>query len=261
VKGTIVNVIAVVAGSLVGLFFARFVTERIKLIIMQALGLSVMLIGISMALRTDNILIVTGSMVLGGILGEVLDIEGWLDRMGERLKKRVRSKSGTFVTGFVTASLVYCVGAMAVVGSLEEGIRNDPSILYAKSLLDGFASIVFASALGVGVIFSIIPVFIYQGALTFLGMFLERFLTDAVIAELSATGGLLILGIGINLIFSDNDTDTKPAPKVGDAGIDMSDLSDTEGLGRASIKIKVGNLLPALIFSALIAIVVETFFS
>lgn len=258
-KGTIVNVIAVVAGSLVGLFFARFVTMRIKRIIMQALGLSVMLIGVSMALRTNNILIVAGSMVLGGLLGEVLDIEGWLDRMGERLKKRVRSESGTFVTGFVTASLVYCVGAMAVVGSLEEGIRNDPSILYAKSLLDGFASIVFASALGVGVIFSVIPVFIYQGALTFLGMYLECFLTDAVIAELSATGGLLILGIGINLIFSDNDTDAKPAPKVGDQDVGMSNLSDTEGLGRKPIKVKVGNLLPALVFSALIALLVEAF--
>ncbi|MBN1883477.1 MAG: DUF554 domain-containing protein [Deltaproteobacteria bacterium] len=258
-KGTIVNVIAVVAGSLVGLFFARFVTERIRQVIMQGLGLSVMLIGISMALQTNNLLIVAGSMVLGGILGEVLDIEGWLDRMGERLKKRFRSKSGTFVTGFVTASLVYCVGAMAVVGSLEEGIRNDPSILYAKSLLDGFASIAFASALGVGVIFSIIPIFVYQGALTFLGMYLERFLTDSVIAELSATGGLLILGIGINLIFSNNGGNAAPAPKDGDTDVEMSRLSDTEGFGRAPIKIKVGNLLPALVFAALIALLVETF--
>ena len=182
-----------------------------------------------------------------------------LDRMGERLKKRFRSKSGTFVTGFVTASLVYCVGAMAVVGSLEEGIRNDPSILYAKSLLDGFASIAFASALGVGVIFSIIPIFVYQGALTFLGMYLERFLTDSVIAELSATGGLLILGIGINLIFSNNGGNAAPAPKDGDTDVEMSRLSDTEGFGRAPIKIKVGNLLPALVFAALIALLVETF--
>jgi len=261
VKGTIVNVIAVVAGSLVGLFFARFVTERIREVIMQGLGLAVMLIGMTMAFQTNNILIVAGSMVLGGILGEVLDIEGWLDRMGERLKKRFRSESGTFVTGFVTASLVYCVGAMAVVGSLEEGIRNDPSILYAKSLLDGFASIAFASALGVGVIFSIIPIFVYQGALTLLGMYLEQFLTDAVIAELSATGGLLILGIGINLIFSDNETDSEPKPKITDGNVDMSKLSDTEGLGRKSIKIKIGNLLPALIFAAVIAMVVETFIS
>ena len=260
-KGTIVNVIAVVAGSLVGLFFARFVTERIREVIMQGLGLAVMLIGMTMAFQTNNILIVAGSMVLGGILGEVLDIEGWLDRMGERLKKRFRSESGTFVTGFVTASLVYCVGAMAVVGSLEEGIRNDPSILYAKSLLDGFASIAFASALGVGVIFSIIPIFVYQGALTLLGMYLEQFLTDAVIAELSATGGLLILGIGINLIFSDNETDSEPKPKITDGNVDMSKLSDTEGLGRKSIKIKIGNLLPALIFAAVIAMVVETFIS
>jgi len=259
VKGTIVNVIAVVAGSLVGLFFARFVTERIRRIIMQGLGLAVMLVGITMALQTNNILIVVGGMVLGGILGEVLDIEGWLDRMGERLKKRFRSESGTFVTGFVTASLVYCVGAMAVVGSLEEGIRNDPSILYAKSMLDGFASIAFASALGVGVIFSVIPIFVYQGALTLLGMYLEQYLTDAVIAELSATGGLLILGIGLNLLFSGDDADPESSPKVVDGNVDMSNLTDTEGLGRRSIKIKVGNLLPSLIFAALIAFLVDTF--
>jgi len=251
-KGTIVNIIAVVFGSLVGFFFSWFVTPKIRRILIQGLGLAVILIGISMAIKTNNVLIVAGSMILGGLLGEVIDIEAALDRFGEWLKLKFRSGSGTFVTGFVTASLVYCVGAMAVVGSLEEGINNDPSILYAKSLLDGVASVAFASTLGIGVIFSIIPVFIYQGALTVMGIYLKNFLTDAVIAELTATGGLLILGIGLNLIFGGID--------------DVNDGGGVDGSGEGGdavsphrLKIRVGNLLPALIFAVVLAFLTEYF--
>ena len=200
--GTIVNVVAIVIGSLVGLFFARFFTERFRTVIMQGLALSIILIGMSMAVKTTNILIVIGSMVLGGATGELLRIEDRLESLGERLKRRFRSDSATFVTGFVTASLVYCVGAMAVVGSLDEGIRHDPHILLAKSLLDGVASIAFASTLGVGVIFSAISVFVYQGALTILGMLFGALLSETMIAELTASGGLLILGIGLNILFA-----------------------------------------------------------
>ncbi|MBN1573248.1 MAG: DUF554 domain-containing protein [Deltaproteobacteria bacterium] len=242
-KGTIVNVIAVVFGSLVGIFFSWFVTPKIRRILIQGLGLAVILIGVSMAIKTNNVLIVAGSMILGGVLGEVIDIEAVLDRFGEWLKSKFRSGSGTFVTGFVTASLVYCVGAMAVVGSLEEGINGDASILYTKSLLDGVASVAFASTLGIGVIFSIIPVFIYQGALTVMGIYLKNILTDPVIAELTSTGGLLILGIGLNLIFGG----------IDDAGENEAAVSPQR------VKIKVGNLLPALIFAVIISFLAEHF--
>jgi uncharacterized protein len=257
VIGTIANVVAIVVGSLVGLFFSRFFTERFRTVIMQGVALSVMLIGISMAVKTTNILIVIGSMVLGGATGELLRIEERLDSLGERLKKRFGSDSATFVTGFVTASLVFCVGAMAVVGSLDEGIRHDPHILLAKSLLDGVASIAFASTLGVGVIFSAISVFVYQGALTVLGMFFGALLSDTMVAELTASGGLLILGIGLNLMFAN-------------AGIPDTRGADPPGSARKGaplpvtvrppvVSIKIGNLLPALFWAVLIAWIVEKF--
>jgi hypothetical protein len=253
--GTIVNVIAIVVGSLVGLFFARFFTARVRMVIMQGLALSIILIGLSMAVKTSNILIVIGSMVLGGATGEFLKIEERLESLGERLKKGLRSGSATFVTGFVTASLVYCVGAMAVVGSLDEGIRHDPHILFAKSLLDGVASIAFASTLGVGVIFSAITVFIYQGALTVLGMFFGTLLSETMVSELTASGGLLILGIGLNILFAHGT----------DSGPDAAGLPETKrngarmlGIGRPPVvSIKIGNLLPALFYAVLIAWIVE----
>ena len=253
--GTIVNVIAVIVGSLVGLFFSRFFTERFRTVIMQGVALSVMLIGLTMAVKTTNILIVIGSMVLGGATGELLRIEERLDALGERLKKRFRSDSSTFVTGFVTASLVYCVGAMAVVGSLDEGIRHDPHILFAKSLLDGVASIAIASPLGVGVAFSAISIFVYQGTLTLLGMFFGALLSETMVAELTASGGLLILGIGLNLMFANAGTPQapdRPLPETGRNGERML------GLGRPPVvSIKIGNLLPALFWAVLIAWAVE----
>jgi len=255
VIGTIVNVIAIVVGSLAGLFFARFFTERVRIVVMQGLALSIILIGLSMAVTTTNILIVIGSMVLGGATGELLRIEDRLDSLGQRLKKRFRSNSATFVTGFVTASLVYCVGAMAVVGSLDEGIRHDPHILFAKSLLDGVASIAFASTLGIGVIFSAITVFMYQGALTLLGMFFGALLSDTMVNELTAAGGLLILGIGLNILFAHGcapPTDNIEVPKVKRSGAHML------GVGPApAVSIKIGNLLPALFWAVLIAGIVE----
>ncbi len=255
--GTIVNVVTIVVGSLAGLFFSRFFTDRIRMVVMQGLALSIMLIGVTMAMKTTNVLIVIGSMVLGGALGEVLRIEERLESVGERLKRGVRSGSATFVTGFVTASLIYCVGAMAVVGSLDEGIRHDPHILFAKSLLDGVASIAFASTLGVGVLFAAISVFVYQGALTLLAMYFGRFLSGMMISELTAAGGLLILGIGLNILFAhgaESPSDIPaPAPKSRPAG--MAAI----GSAQPALSIKIGNLLPALVFAVLIAWLVEMF--
>ena len=253
--GTIVNTVAIVIGSLVGLFFARFFTERFRTVIMQGLALSIILIGMSMAVKTTNILIVIGSMVLGGATGELLRIEERLESLGERLKRRFRSDSATFVTGFVTASLVYCVGAMAVVGSLDEGIRHDPHILLAKSLLDGVASIAFASTLGVGVIFSAISVFVYQGSLTILAMLFGALLSETMIAELTASGGLLILGIGLNIMFANagvRSTNQAGLPETTRRGT----LLQVPG-GPPVVSIKIGNLLPALAWAVLIAWVIE----
>lgn len=253
--GTIVNVIAIIIGSLAGLFFARFFTERLRIVIMQGLALSIILIGLTMAVKTTNILIVIGSMVLGGATGELLRIEERLNSLGERLKKRFRSGSATFVTGFVTASLVYCVGAMAVVGSLDEGIRHDPHILFAKSLLDGVASIAFASTLGVGVIFSAISVFIYQGALTILAMLFGTLLSETMIAELTASGGLLILGIGLNILFAHG---SGQATRDAELPETRGNAVGTSGVGpKPVVSIKIGNLLPALFWAVLIAWIVE----
>jgi hypothetical protein len=151
VTGTLVNTGAVVAGSLLGVVIGRRLPDRIKTIVMQALGLSVLLIGLQMALSGTRPLLVIGSLILGAITGELMDIEGRVAGIGEWLKRRFRSESSTFVQGFVVASVLYCTGAMVIVGSIRDGTVGDPSILYVKSLLDGVASIAFASSLGMGV--------------------------------------------------------------------------------------------------------------
>jgi hypothetical protein len=221
--GTVVNVFAIIAGSLIGVFFNKFIPERIKKILFQALGLSTILIGITMAIKTQNVLIVIFSLVLGGVIGELINIEKQLDRFGDYLKSKIKAKDSTFVEAFVTASLIFCVGAMAIMGSIEDGINHNYSVLYTKSLLDGVASIAFSSALGIGVIFSAIPILIYQGGITLLAGFIKEYLTQAAITEMSATGGLLILGIGLSIL---------------------------------EIKIiKVGNLLPAILIAAILALV------
>ena len=221
-KGTLVNTAAVILGSLIGLAVGSRLPEKVKQMVMNGLGLCTLLIGFKMAFKGEQILLIIGSLVLGGIIGELLDIEGWLERLGEKIKKRVKSESGNFVVGFVTASLVFCVGPMTVVGSIEDGIRGDASILYAKSVLDGFASIAFASWLGIGVLFSAVTVLVYQGLLTLLGQKLSFLLNQHVLNELTATGGLMIVGIGLLLL------DIK--------------------------KVRVGNFLPALVIVVILAL-------
>ena len=222
-KGTLVNTGTVILGSLIGLAVGSRLPEKVKQIVMNGLGLCTLLIGFKMAFKGEQILLIIGSLVLGGIIGEFLNIEGWLERLGEKIKKRVKSESGNFVIGFVTASLVFCVGPMTVVGSIEDGIRGDASILYAKSVLDGFASIAFASGLGIGVLFSAVTVLVYQGLLTLLGQKLSFLLNQHVLNELTATGGLMIVGIGLLLL------DIK--------------------------KVRVGNFLPALVVVVILALI------
>ena len=220
--GTFVNTGAVVAGSLLGVLIGKRLPGRIKTIVMQALGLSVILIGLQMALSGTRPLLVIGSILLGAVTGELMDIEGRIAAIGEWLKRRFRSESSTFVQGFVTASVLYCTGAMVIVGSIRDGTVGDPSILYVKSLLDGVASIAFASSLGLGVAFSALSVFAVQGAITLLASKLAFLQSPMVIESVTATGGLLILGIGINIL---------------------------------EIKqIRVGNLVPALVYAAIAAL-------
>jgi len=214
-KGTLVNTATVLLGSTLGLLIGSRLSDKIKNIVMHALGLSTLLIGLKMAFKTENILFVIGSLAVGGIIGELIGLEEWLESLGEFIKKKVKSESGSFVLGFVTSSLVFCIGPMTMVGSIQDGVSGDTGLLYAKSVLDGFASMIFASSLGVGVIFSSLTVLIFQGALTILGSKLSFLLRPEVLDELIATGGLIIVGIGFYLL-----------------GIK---------------KIKVGNFLPALI--------------
>ncbi len=199
-RGTLVNVAAVLLGSGIGLAAGGRLPERLQQIITTGLGLSTLLIGMQMALKVQNILVVIASMVLGGVLGEILGIEAALERVGEWLKGWARGGSAAFVTGFVTASLVFCVGPMTILGSIQEGISGNPDILYTKALLDGAASIAFASSLGVGVGFAAITVLTLQGGLTILGRQLAFLLRPEIVNELTATGGLLILAIGLLLL-------------------------------------------------------------
>lgn len=198
-KGTIVNVIAIVVGSLMGRYLGHFFPERIRRTIIAGLGLAVLLIGTQLALQSNNVLIVIGSLLIGGIIGEVLGIEAGLENVGHRLQQRFKD-AGNVAEAFVTASLLYCIGAMAIMGSIQDGLGETPSILYAKSALDGIASIALTSTLGIGVIFSIIPLMIYQGFITLSAGWVQGLLTDPVVAEMNAVGGLLILAIGLDVL-------------------------------------------------------------
>jgi uncharacterized membrane protein YqgA involved in biofilm formation len=198
--GTLVNTGAIVAGSLIGLTAGKRLPERLKTILMQSLGLSTLLIGMQMALSAGDAIPVIGCLLLGALTGELLRIEDGLDWVGRWIKARARSDSSTFVEGFVTASLLYCTGAMVIVGSIQDGTTGDATTLYVKAMLDGVASIAFASTLGVGVVFSAVSVFLVQGAITLLAAKLAFLQAPAVLGAVTATGGLLIVAIAINLL-------------------------------------------------------------
>ncbi|MCI0530546.1 MAG: DUF554 domain-containing protein [candidate division Zixibacteria bacterium] len=199
-KGTLVNTGTVILGALVGMGVGSRLPDKVKQIVLYALGLSTILIGMKMALNGQRILIIITSLASGAIIGELIDIEQKLERLAEKIKAKIKSDSAHFVAGFVTASLVFCVGPMTIVGALEDGMNGDASVLYAKSVLDGFAALAFASGLGIGVLFSAVTVLVYQGLLTLLGQKLAFLLKPEVLNELSATGGLLIVGIGLLLL-------------------------------------------------------------
>jgi uncharacterized membrane protein YqgA involved in biofilm formation len=226
--GTIVNTLAIIAGSLIGLLFRGGIPEKYNRILMHAIGLAVVLIGIKTALKTDAILMVILSLAVGSVLGEMLRIEDRLEQMGHWVGGRLSKDSTGIAKGFVSTSLLYCVGAMAIVGSMESGLTGNHQTLFAKSILDGIGSILFASTMGIGVLFSAVSVFVYQGILTLGASYLKPLLLPDVVSQMSAVGGLLILAIGIGLL------EIK--------------------------KIKIGNMLPA-IFIPLVYQVLKNFYN
>ncbi len=198
--GVWVNFAAVVVGGLIGTLLRGGIPERFRRTINAGLALCVMLIGMSGALKTSSVLIVIVSVVAGSLLGERLRIEDGLDRLGGWAQRRFAKNDGGFAAGFVNATLLFCVGAMAVVGSLEAGLSNRPDTLLAKAALDGVSAVIFASSFGIGVAFSAIPLTIYQGGIALLSGVLAPLLTDELIAEMSAVGSILILALSLNML-------------------------------------------------------------
>ncbi len=198
--------------------------RRHQTVVVQAVGLAVILIGLRMALGAEQLVIIIISLAAGAVIGEELALEERLRQAGAWLKERFAGEGGDFVNGFMTSTLVYCVGAMAIMGPLQDGLTGEYDILLAKSTLDGVTSIIFASTMGIGVAFSIIPLFLYQGSITLLAHSLEPLLSPAAITDMTATGGLLIVAIGLNLL-----------------GI---------------TKLRVANLLPAILLAPLLVLAV-----
>ena len=198
--GTIVNTLAIIVGSLLGIVFRGGIPKKYQVTIMQAISLAVILIGLKMAFKTDAVLLVIFSLVIGSILGEFLKIEDRLENLGKQLETKFSKAGNGIAKGFVVASLVFCVGSMAIVGSMESGLTGNHQTLFAKSALDGLSSIIFSSIFGIGVLFSSISVFVYQGFITITASIMKPFLIPPVINQMSGIGGLLIMAIGFNLL-------------------------------------------------------------
>lgn len=198
--GSIVNAFSVIIGSLIGLAFGSFLPERIRTRVFQVIGLFTLVLGAKMALETEHLLVLLISLVFGVILGELIQIQDNLDRICNKLKAKFRSKNELFTEGLISAFLLYCIGSMTFVGAIEEGINNDRTLLYTKSLMDGITSILLASSLGTGVLISAIPLFIFQSSLTWGAYYFEPYLSKEIMTELSAVGGILILAIGLNIL-------------------------------------------------------------
>ena len=223
--GTLINIVTVLVGSLLGVTFGGRLNDNVRTTVLRALGLVTLFMGIKMAFSTENELIVLGSVVLGGLLGEWWGIEDGLERLGSWLEARFNpgeaGSAGGFIRGFVTASLLFCVGPLTILGAIRDGLSGDYRLLAVKAMLDGFASLAFSSAMGIGVAFSTLVILVYQGGLSLLAKQAEALLSEAMIAEMTAAGGVLIMGLAISTLL-----EIKP--------------------------IRVGNYLPALVIAPLI---------
>lgn len=224
--GTFINVAAILIGGTIGLLFGARIPEKFKNTVIAGMGIFTAAMGTGMFLKSNNQLIVLGALLIGALIGEWIGIEDWLQSLGQTLEKHFSQESDSgansrFVRGFMVSSLLYCIGPIAILGSIQDGLTGDYNLLAVKSTLDGFASIAFASTLGVGVLFSSLPILIYQGGVSLLAHQLNAIVTDPMMAELTATGGILLIGVGI------------------------SNLLDIK-------RIRVGNFLPALAVAPLI---------
>jgi uncharacterized membrane protein YqgA involved in biofilm formation len=231
--GTFINVAAILIGGVIGLIFGSRIPEKLKTTVVAGMGLFTAAMGLQMFLKSENQLIVLGALILGILCGELLGLEDGLQSLGLTLEKRfskdTESGSGSkFIRGFMVASLLFIIGPMAILGSIQDGLTGDYNLLAVKSTLDGFASVAFASTLGIGVMFSSIIVLIYQGGVSLLAAQLSTIVTDPMMNEMTATGGVLLVGLGI------------------------SNLLEIK-------KIRVGNFLPALIFAPLIVWIISLF--
>jgi uncharacterized membrane protein YqgA involved in biofilm formation len=198
--GTIVNATAVLVGGTLGLIFKAKLAERFSTIIFQAIGLFTLFLGAQMAFRTEKILIMVFSLVLGAIIGEIINIEKGLNRFSDNLQSRFKTKNEQFNTGLITAFMLFCMGSMTILGAFEEGLGQSSELLFTKSLMDGFSSIILAATFGIGVLFSVIPLLLYQGGLTLFASELSAILTEPIIREITAVGGILLLGLGLNIL-------------------------------------------------------------
>ncbi|MBU7048397.1 MAG: DUF554 domain-containing protein [Theionarchaea archaeon] len=199
-QGTLFNVTGVIIGSAIGLTIHSRLPQRIITTTFQGIGLFTIVLGVTMAVKTTNFLLIIVSIVTGSIVGELLNIEAVLDKLSEKIRKKTQFANDKFSEGFITSSLMFCIGSMAILGALEEGLGGTPHLLMAKSVLDGFCSLVLAASLGVGVIFSAVPLLIYQGGLTLFASSLQGSLTECIINELTSVGGLLLIGLGIDIL-------------------------------------------------------------
>ncbi len=231
--GTIINVVAILIGSSLGLLFGSRLPARLKNTVTAGLGLFTLSIGLSMFLKSEESLIVLGGLLIGAMLGEWWKIEEGLENLGARLESRFgggnsAEESNRFIRGFMTASLLFCIGPLAILGSIQDGLIGDYELLAVKSVLDAFASLAFASTLGVGVAFSVLAVFLYQGSITLLAAQLDQFVTAPMMTEMTAVGGVILVGLAI------------------------SSLLEIK-------KIRVGSFLPALAIAPLIVWVLNFF--
>lgn len=223
--GTVIDIVAIVVGGVLGIFFGRRLSDNIKNTVIAGMGLFTTAIGFQMFLKTEKPLVVLGALIIGALLGEWWKIEERMQSLGIWLEKRVTGSTGGesshFVRGFLSASMLFCTGPMAVLGSISDGLRGDFLTLSIKSVLDGFISIAFASTLGIGVAFSALPVLAYQGSISLLAAQLDAIISVSMMNELTATGGILLMGVGLSSILEIK-------------------------------KIRVGNFLPALLIAPLL---------
>ena len=221
--GTLVNCLTVITGSIIGVNVRSNIPDNLQKILFQGIGLFTLALGVSMFLKSEYILIVITSIVVGSLCGELLQLESQIEKLGDFLKNQFDSSNEKFTEGMMTAFLLFCMGSMTILGAFEEGLQGKPNLLFAKSLMDGVSSIALAATFGYGVIFSVIPLLLYQGGLTLLAGSLKGIMTEPVINEMVATGGILLLGLSLDIL----------------------DLK----------KIKTLNMLPAIILAVLLAII------